>query len=198
MNDSNNKEQVPPRASSRFWWQQLLRGLRHRLIIPILRERRPPEYTARGVLVGMVVAMTPTVGVQIPMVLLFWMAVRGVYSRWDFNPVLACAWTFITNIATLPFFYYLFVVTGRVMLGRFENLRGFDAFRQRLGESMPQDAGWLDSMWIYTVALFDNFGLPLFVGCIPWAILGGWLGYRWSLRLVINYRVRHPRKRANP
>jgi hypothetical protein len=193
-----NDRKIKNKTSPRFWWKQILRGLRHRLIRPILRERKPPEYTARSVLVGMVVAMTPTVGVQIPMVLLIWMAVHNVYSRWDFNPVLASAWTFITNIATLPFFYYLFVVTGRVMLGRFENLKGFDTFRQRLGESLPQDAGWLDSLWIYTIALFDNFGLPLFVGSIPWAILGGWLGYRWSLRLVTNYRVRHPLKRTDP
>lgn len=177
-----------------IWWQQLGRSLRHRLIIPILRERRPPEYTARSVLVGLAVALTPTVGVQIPLVLLLWMIIHNVYKSWDFNPVIAIAWTFITNIATLPFFYYLFVITGRIMLGRFENLRGFDTFRERLGQSLPEDMDWIDSIWNYSIALLDNFGLPLFIGSVPWMIAGGWIGYRWSLRILINYRKRHPRK----
>ncbi len=192
-----NKAQAA-REISLSWWRQLVRGLRHHLIVPILREHKPPEYTARSVLVGIVVALTPTVGVQIPMVLLMWVIIHNVYKRWNFNPVIAIAWTFISNIATLPFFYYLFVVTGRMMLGRFENLHGFDTFRERLGQSLPQDAGWLDSLWSYTIALFDNFGLPLFLGSVPWALLGGWLGYRWSLRAVNNFRARHPRKRQDP
>ena len=186
------------RGKSRSWWQQLVHGLRRRLIVPILRERKPSEYTARGVLIGLGVALTPTVGVQIPMVLLIWMVIHNVYKHWDFNPVIAIAWTFISNIATLPFLYYLFVVTGRMMLGRFENLRGFDFFSERLGQSLPQDTGWLDSVWSYTIVLFDNFGLPLFLGSVPWALLSAWLGYHWSLRIVNNYRARHPRKRVDP
>ena len=192
-----NKAQAA-RGTSRSWWRRLVRGLRHRLIVPILRERKPSEYTARGVLIGLVVAMTPTVGVQIPMVLLIWSLIHNVYKRWDFNPLIAIAWTFISNIATLPFLYYLFVVTGRVMLGRFQNLRGFDTFRERLGQNLPQDTGWLDSLWYDIIVLFDNFGLPLFLGSVPWALLSGWLGYYWSLRIVNNYRTRHPRKHPGP
>lgn len=181
-------------GSSHSWRRQLVRGLRHRLIVPILRERKPTEYTARGVLVGLLVGLTPTVGIQIPMVLLLWMVIHKVYKSWNFNPVIAIAWTFISNIATLPFLYYLFVVTGRIMLGRFENLRGFDTFRERLGQSLPQESGWLDSLWRYIIVLFDNFGLPLFLGSVPWSLLGGWIGYHWSLRILNKYRARHPRK----
>jgi uncharacterized protein (DUF2062 family) len=34
----------------------------------------------------------------------------------------------------------------------------------------------------------------LFVGSIPWAILSAWLGYRWSLRLVREFRMRRVRR----
>jgi len=197
MADSSRKAMNSPGDTLRSWWQKLNRNLRHRMILPILRERRPPEYTARSVSMGMAIGMTPTVGVQVPLVLLIWMLIHKLYRRWDFNPLIACAWTLISNLATLPFLYYLFVVTGRIMLGRFENLRGFDSFRVRLGHSVPQDASWFDSLWVYTIALFENFGVPLFIGSLPWALICGWLGYRWSLSIVRKYRARHPKKRTD-
>jgi hypothetical protein len=30
--------------------------------------------------------------------------------------------------------------------------------------------------------------LPMFLGCVPWAGLCGWLGYLWSLRFVTRRR----------
>jgi uncharacterized protein (DUF2062 family) len=194
MADSSRKGMNSPGDPMRSWWQKLNRNLRHRMILPILRERRPPEYTARSVSIGMAIGMTPTVGVQVALVLLTWMLIHKLYRRWDFSPLIACAWTLISNLVTLPFLYYLFVVTGRIMLGRFENLRGFDSFRVRLGHSVPQDASWFDSLWVYTIALFENFGVPLFIGSLPWALICGWLGYKWSLNIVCKYRVRHPKK----
>ena len=179
------------------WLQKLNRNLHRRMILPILRERRPPEYTARSVSIGMVIGMTPTVGVQIPLVLLTWLLLHKLYRRWDFNPLIASAWTLISNLATLPFLYYLFVVTGRIMLGRFENLRGFDTFLDRLGHSLPQDASWFDSLWVYAIELFHNFGVPLFIGSLPWALICGWLGYKWSLIIVSKYRARHPKKHTD-
>jgi uncharacterized protein (DUF2062 family) len=164
--------------------KRLLLALRQKLLHPLLRSRHPPEYTARGVLIGLTIALTPTVGIQMPAVLAVWLFVRHVARRWDFNLVVALAWCWVTNIATAPPLYYLYIVTGRILLGHWDEFQGYDRFSERLAAALPRDAGWLESAWISLQSLFENFGVPLFVGCLPWTVLGAWAGYAWSLRLL--------------
>ncbi len=47
---------------------KLIRLFRYKLVIPILRSQSPPVETARGVLVGLVSAMNPFVGIQMALV----------------------------------------------------------------------------------------------------------------------------------
>ena len=54
------------------------RWLRYRFVVPVKRSRHPPQYTARGVAVGLFWAMTPTVGIQMMFVLANWLVVRRV------------------------------------------------------------------------------------------------------------------------
>ena len=166
----------------------------YRLIMPVLRAKTPPEYTARSVLFGMLVAMTPTVGVQMPIVFLIWLPIRYLRPQWNFNVVVAMAWTWVTNVFTLGPIYYVFLVTGRLMLGAEGGLTGYDEFAAMLQKSLDTDAGIVESLWIYTVDLFRIWGVPMFVGSIPWAILASWLSYRWSLRLVNRFRRRRQEK----
>ena len=57
---------------------RFMRMLRLRLVVPLLRARHDPEYTARGVFIGVAFGLTPTVGIQIPMVMVAWAAVRAI------------------------------------------------------------------------------------------------------------------------
>lgn len=173
------------RFASRF-----RRVVLYRLIMPVLRAKYPPEYTARSVLFGMLVAMTPTVGVQMPIVFLCWLAVRFARPQWDFNVVIAMLWTWVTNVFTLAPIYYVFLVTGRIMLGSPGDLTGYSAFATHLQDALATDAGIIESLWVYTISLFEIWGVPMFVGSIPWAFLCSWLGYRWSLRLINRFRNR--------
>lgn len=75
------------------------RVLLRRLIAPLTRGQHAPEYTARGTAVGLAVAFTPTVGVQMPAVFLLWMLIRCLRPSWEFNLVVAVAWTWLTNIS---------------------------------------------------------------------------------------------------
>ena len=59
--------------------------VRRRLLIPLFRSPHPPEYTARGVFIGVLVALTPTVGIQMAIVGVLWIALRALHSRFDFN-----------------------------------------------------------------------------------------------------------------
>ena len=94
--------QKPASPVPRGWLSRIVHG---KLIAPLRRSRHTPEYTARGVLVGLLVALTPTVGVQMPIVFGIWLALRKMYPGWDFNVVVALAWTWVTNAVTAPFVY---------------------------------------------------------------------------------------------
>lgn len=183
MSIQNNSE-------NRGFWTNLGRLTRLRLVIPLKRGQMPPEYIARGVAVGLAVAFTPTVGVQLIAVLALWGLSRYMAPRFHFHVVAAFAWVWVTNIFTIGPIYYAFLFTGQAMLGRFDELGtvGLDAFSSRLTELVSADAGFLESLWEGTYALFDIWGLPLFVGSIPWAIGTAWLGYFWSIRFVTKFR----------
>ena len=44
--------------------------------------------------------------------------------------------------------------------------------------------------------LFLDWGLAMWVGFVPWGILCGWLGYRWSLKVVLAYRALREKRMA--
>lgn len=157
------------------------RLLRYRLIIPMLRGQNLPEYTARGCGFGLALALTPLVGVQMPLVAAVWSIVRLVRPSLNFNLVVALAWTWTTNVFTVPPVYYVFLQTGNLMLGRWGSFSGFGRFSERLDEILNSGAEGFDAIWLTTVAMVDEWGLPMFVGCVPWMVVGGWFGYKWSL-----------------
>jgi uncharacterized protein (DUF2062 family) len=171
-------------------WQRFMRLLRLRLVIPVLRSPSAAEHTARGVFVGLLVAMTPTVGIQMAIVAAIWAAVRMVRPAWDFNVVIGMLWTWLTNIFTVPPIYYLFLITGEGMLGRWGEAGGYAMFSDRLVKMLQTDATFLESLWIYMVGIFDAWGVPMLLGCVPWSIALAFLGYWWSLRLIRNFRAR--------
>jgi uncharacterized protein (DUF2062 family) len=173
---------------------RIRRLFRYRLVIPILRAKHPPEYTARGVLVGLLIAMTPTVGVQMVIVFAIWLMIRAVFPTLSFNLVIGMAWTWITNVVTAPPLYYVFLVTGRVMLGQWEPVTGYQAFRSRIVALMTIDANWFEAFWRFLVGIFSEWGVPMFLGSVPWALLTAWLGYRWSVRLIRRFRLRRMRR----
>jgi uncharacterized protein (DUF2062 family) len=152
-------------------------------------------------MVGLASAFTPLVGVQMPIVFGIWLGVRRFFPRWEFNLVVALAWTWITNAITAPPIYYVFLVTGRFLLGRWDNIHGFEAFREKLSRVMNTEASTLETFGRGLGTTFEQFGVPMFVGCIPWALAMGWLGYRAGLFFVIANRHRRTerrKRRLNP
>lgn len=176
--------------------ERLTRLIHDRLVAPLRHSRHSPEYTARGVFVGLLIALTPTVGIQMAMVLGVWAGVRRLRPAWDFNVVVALAWTWVTNVATAPPLYYLYVVTGRIVLNRWDNVQHYGAFVQHLEQSLPPEAGLLEFAWLHVQGLFSTFGVPMFVGCLPWVLLGAWAGYVWSLGLLRRIAAARARRAA--
>ena len=164
--------------------------MRLRLVIPVLRSTEAADYTARGVFVGILVALTPTVGLQMVIVAGIWALVRFLHPSWDFNLVVGMIWTWLTNVFTAPPIYYAFLVTGQIMLGRWGETSGYALFQDRLVKLMQTDATFMESLLIYVVGIFDAWGMPMMIGCLPWAIVGAFLGYWWSLRLIHRFQNR--------
>jgi uncharacterized protein (DUF2062 family) len=179
-------------------WERFRRLLRYRLVVPIKRSHHhPPEHTARGVMVGLGWALTPTIGIQMGLCLITWLFARRLF-RWDFSLIVSCAWTWTTNVVTMLPCYYIFYVTGQLLLGRFDHLSGYDDFlalwqRQVGAEEAAGSFDWFQ----YFEQLAVGWGLPLLVGSLPWAVVGAWLGYVWTLRFVRRHReARHRRRLA--
>ncbi len=178
----------PRKAKARGIWERLRRLWRYRLVIPLKRSRHSPEHDARGVAIGLAWALTPTNGIQLGLVAGTWLILRR-WFRWDFNLVIAMAWTWATNFLTLLPCYYAFYVTGQVFLGRWEDLAGYQSFQQLLTPIYNQ-AGAAEAVHAVIDTVVWQWGLAMVLGCIPYSLLGGWLGYVFGLKIARRLRSR--------
>ncbi len=171
------------------------RLVRYKLVVPMKRSPHPPEYTARGVAVGMFLGLTPLVGVQMPLVMILW-ALGKLNERTNFHLILALAWVWTSNVFTIVPMYYTFYITGQIMLGRFSDLSGYSSFAKAFNFEAWQTGNFWETITNYLAYVAETFGLPLGIGWLPWAILLAWLSYRISLKLIKGRRARLARKRA--
>lgn len=171
----------------RTFRQRLRRMLRYRFAIPLMRSRHSPEHAARGSFVGLFWAFTPSVGIQTPLVLASWVIARRI-PRWDFNLILAIAWTWVTNAFTAIPCYYVFYLTGQILFGQWSRLAGFADFKLRWDGIFATHLSTLEQMQALARVLILDWGFTMLVGSLPWAIGLGWLGYRYSLKFVRAYR----------
>ncbi len=74
-----------------------------------------------------------------------------------------------------------------------EELLGFDEFAQRLEKILSIGGGGVTAAWDITIAMVALWGIPLFIGCIPWAIISGLIGYYWTLK----YKEGRRRRRSS-
>ena len=186
MSDETPEPVVRPKRSI---WQRLVRLTTYRLLIPIKRARHSPEYVARGVMVGMAWAMTPLVGIQMYLVFMTWLIARRFF-RWNFSLIIGCAWTWMTNVVTMFPIYYVFYVTGQMLLGNWDNVSGYASFVGLLAETFGADLSLWETLERYGVFIIKDWGLAMAVGSLPWAALGGWLGYRWGLAYARRRRAK--------
>lgn len=174
----------------------LIRGflslLRLKLVVPLLRSKKPPEFTARGAMIGMGWAMTPLVGVQMYLVFLTWLFTRRFF-KWDFSLPIGLAWTWVTNVFTVPPFYYAFYVTGKIMTGEFAKRTTYSKFAGLLKDTLNED-GLAEALKTSLDILIKDWGASMMLGSVPWIIAGGWLAYRWTLVIVRKRDIRRQKK----
>lgn len=176
-------------------WHRLARLFRFRLIVPILRSRHSPEHTARGVMVGLICACLPSPIGQMGIAFAVWVVARRLF-KWDFSVIQGVAWTWLTNVFTAAPCYYTFFLTGQILLGRWDDLGGYDSFVQTFTTTMSSETGFLEALAAVGKLVVLEWGFAMWVGAIPWAAVLGWIGYRVSLRFVIAYRLARAKRLA--
>lgn len=148
-------------------------------MIPLLRSRHSGEFTARGVANGVFWGLTPTVGLQTLEIVATWFVSRKLL-RADSSLVQALIWVWVNNPVTMVPMYYAFYLTGLWLTGAAGGTTGYAAF---LAIWDRPDASWLELV----SHAASTVGVPTLVGCVPYAVVGSALSYRWSI-LVINRR----------
>jgi uncharacterized protein (DUF2062 family) len=151
--------------------------VRRKLIEPVLGLEDTPERLTRGVVVGLFVALTPTVGGQMLIVLGAAWACRA-------NKIAAVAMVWITNPLTVVPYYY-----GAYRLGLLvadQPALTYGAFRRLLPGG---DQGIADSF----KAIFQAFGWPLLLGATVIAVVASAASYPFVLRY---FRRREADRRA--
>jgi uncharacterized protein (DUF2062 family) len=174
------------------WYKRLHRNAKYQLVIPLKRSKHPPGYTARGVALGLGLAMTPSIGMHLVIIPALWLVLHKLL-RWEFSLLACVAWSALANILTMVPLYYLLYLTGHIMLGDTPAIAGFDQFAKVIGSLHGHaDLGFWENTRLWLVNLFQGLGKPMLIGSIPWAASLGWLGYR----LTYEYTVRHREGRA--
>lgn len=187
---------IVPRSllSRRNWLGRMARLVRYRLIIPVKRGIHRPEHTARGVMIGLMWGFTPIIG-QMYGVIFTWFIARRIFA-WNFCLINGMAWTWVTNIFTTAPSFYLFYRTGKFFMGHsfLGNSGDYQSFTDKLLASAPPEASLWEVILGWGEVIISDWGPAMAIGCIPWSILAGWIGYRLSLRFAEKIQFRRRRR----
>lgn len=160
---------------------------RVKVIAPMVRSKEKPEVIARGSLVGMAVAMTPLVGIQMYLTFMIWLGARKLF-KWRFSLPVAIAWNWVTNVFTMPPIYYTFYLTGKLMTGSFEQRTGYAKFYGMIKNVMSEEGLW-EATKALCAFLVKDWGVAMSIGCVPWMIVCSWASYVWTIRFLKHRRA---------
>ncbi len=170
-------------------WENLVRVVKYRLLIPVKRVKLPPVIKARGIAVGIAWAMTPLIGIQMWLVFMTWVIARKVF-KFDFSLVLGLAFTWVTNVVTMIPVYYLFYVTGQLMRGVLVDSSGYGMLVNIVKENFMGNISFFDKWTLIFKILLKDWGVSMVIGCIPWCIIFTIISYKLAMR----YEIRRQEK----
>ena len=178
-------DEVRHRDNKHKFLTRFVRLIYYKLFVPIMREKRGPHVIAWGAAIGLFVGMTPTVGIQIPFVLMLWYAARRI--DFHFSLILAIGWSWLSNGATMVPLYYLFYTTGKWLMPANGNDLDMDSFEKYIQDGLANISSFSDSL-LFLWTMIQDIGLSLVVGCLPYAFGFGALGYWIALVLARRYQ----------
>lgn len=159
------------------------------LVQPFAESSAPISHISRGAAIGMFVAMTPTVGIQMYIVGAIWILLRSLI-RFHFNLPIAVALVWISNPVTVVPIYYVFLLTGNIMLGLdLSQSMDFSEFQQLFVQARQDPAVDMSEALLSSLMLmFWRFGWPMAVGSLVWAAPLAILAYPFTTIAMLKYR----------
>jgi hypothetical protein len=139
------------------------------MLTRFVRLRGLPEEIAKGIALGIFIGMTPTMGLQMPIALLFAWILKE-------NRLAAVLAVWVTNPLTAPFIYGLEYEVGRRLLGM-----SYVGFPDELTWESVTQMGW-------------ELLAPLWLGGILFGLLLAPAAYWLTLRLIPIFKVWRPRR----
>ena len=165
-------------------------------IVPLLKAKDSPERLALGAAIGVFVGLTPTVGVQMAMVILI-----AAIPKLKFNVPLACAMVWISNPFTMIPLYYGMYWLGVLLMSRRE--MHFDQFQttvQALIDSIKNGTSLLDSAWQGLTGMFSiglHIAVPMWIGGTVLGIVSAVPAYFIVLRFARRRAARRAQSGKN-
>lgn len=153
-----------------------------KLFEPILKSKDSPQFVALGAAIGMFIALTPTVGIQMTLVL-FVAFIPGLH----FNIPVAMAMVWLSNPFTMWFLYYAFYKIGLFCMGRVGD--DWNQFRIKVDEILTQieNLPWLEKLYEGVHGFFLlglNYAIPMWIGSLLVATILGGLTYPLTLKIL--------------
>lgn len=156
-------------------------------IYKVFSSHHEPDYLARSAAIGIFIALTPTFGFQIIMVIVIWL-ITEFFKSWRFNMAIGIAVTWLTNYFTIIPYYFLSYFTG---LWITSNIFGFDPvvnygrFSMQWQKALEAD---LVNFFLEFVKIMYRIGKPLLLGSLIYALIGSVAVYHLTLYAVRRHR----------
>jgi len=173
---------------------KIIRQIERFIVYRILHVDDTPHRLALGIGLGIFIAWTPTIGVQMVLVLLLATICRA-------NRPVGIPVVWISNPLTAAPIYYINYRLGGYLLGLFgdrvtmeygqlkEMLYGFHSFTHILINLFSTE------FWYELLRLFLNISADLWIGSLILALFLGLISYIISYKVIVWYRTHSPRGR---
>lgn len=169
------KDRNPARKGRRRGWRDALRYVVH--------QRATPEAIARGMAIGLLITFTPTVGIQIPLAILF-------ATLFNANRLSAILPVWLTNVFTVPPTYAFTYWIGVHFTG---------GPRLTFGEVLAKFSHKVDKHFFFELhkhfveflKVSRDLLVPMTIGGLIVGGIAAAIGYPLTLRWVRRRRARH-------
>ena len=174
--------------------RKFLLSIQRFIIYRILHANDTPHRLSLGIALGLFIAWTPTIGLQMILVIL-------LASLFKANRRVGIPLVWISNPLTFVPIYYPSYLLGRFVLGQYLNrpALGYEQITDMLKNlsSFSYIISHLFELefWREAMSLLVKLGIELWVGSLICAFIAGGIGYIVSYRIIVWYRTSHPRGR---
>ncbi len=169
------------------------------LIRPIITSKAPVHETALGTAIGVFVGLTPTVGIQMWIVLMIWLFCRYVL-RFRFELVIGTALVWISNPFTMLFLYYGFWVTGDgffSLIGVSTAELSYAAFQLQFSQIVNNPgSGYIKASIECTKFLVYDLGYPLMLGSLFYAFPFSLASYLFIRKFLHTHRLKIAKRKG--